>query len=360
MTLYRTYRPQTFGQIVGQKPIKLAIQNQILQDRVAHAYLFTGPRGVGKTTTARILAKSLNCTKRKKDQFEPCNQCQSCLEITKGTSLDLEEKDAASNRGIDEIRNLKEKTRFAPSKSEYKIFIIDEVHMLTIPAFNALLKTLEEPPAKTVFILATTEPFKLPDTVISRCQRFDFKPIVKTQIVNFLATIIRKEGVQVEKSILENIALRSDGCLRDALSMLGQIMALGISKTDKKITWQEAELVIPRSDRKLIQSLVEFLESGKIKLSIELINQLVEQGVDLEQFSLDLIDYLRERMLRKIANHSDQSRFYSKLIDIFLKRYQELKNASVLPQLLLELAVLDTIDLSSNDNSVSSFHPKKN
>jgi len=196
-TLYRKYRPQKFSEVIAQNHIKVTLENEITSGKIAHAYLFSGPRGIGKTTIARIFAKSLNCQNRV--GAEPCNECVSCLEIGEGRSLDLVEIDAASNRGINEIRELKEQIKYTPVKSKYKIFIIDEVHMLTAEAFNALLKTLEEPPAYAIFILATTEAHKLPDTIISRCQRFDFKKVPFSDIVAHLGRLSAAEGIDVEK-----------------------------------------------------------------------------------------------------------------------------------------------------------------
>lgn len=346
MTLYREYRPQSFADFVNQKPIKETIAQEILQDKVAHAYLFTGPRGVGKTTMARLLAKALNCERRLPTAFEPCNKCLSCLEITKGVALDLEEKDAASNRGIDEIRSLRDRVRFAPTRSRYKIIIIDEAHMLTMPAFNALLKTLEEPPPATIFILATTEPFKLPETIISRCQRFDFKKISESEIITFLRKIAGAEKLRIEETILQNIAWRSEGCLRDALGLLGQITALATAENDRVITWREAQLVMPRSDEQTLGRVCGALANHQTAAAIGEVNSLLEDGRDLEQFTLDLIKFIHLKLLDTINTDAESTLVndYRLMLDILSKHFNRLKDMAYLPQLPLELAILEIID----------------
>jgi len=223
LVLARKWRPQLFEEVVGQQHITQTLQNAISQKRVAHAFLFTGARGVGKTSTARILAKALNCEKG--PQINPCGQCTNCQEVTHGTSMDVIEIDGASNRGIDEIRELKENVRYTPAKSRYKIYIIDEVHMLTKEAFNALLKTLEEPPPHIIFIFATTEPHKIPATILSRCQRYDFKRIPFREVIGSLKRIVEEEKIQISQRGLLSIAQESEGSLRDAQSLLDQVIA---------------------------------------------------------------------------------------------------------------------------------------
>jgi len=223
LVLARKWRPQLFEEVIGQRHVTQTLQNAISQQRVAHAFLFTGARGVGKTSSARILAKALNCEKGLRTN--PCNECASCQEITHGTSMDVIEIDGASNRGIDEIRELRENVRYTPAKSRYKVYIIDEVHMLTKEAFNALLKTLEEPPPHIVFIFATTEPHKIPATILSRCQRYDFKRIPFREVVESLKWIVEKEGIQISQRGLLSIAQGSEGSLRDAQSLLDQVIA---------------------------------------------------------------------------------------------------------------------------------------
>ncbi|MFN7088813.1 MAG: DNA polymerase III subunit gamma/tau, partial [Candidatus Paceibacteria bacterium] len=225
LALYRKYRPKTFGEVLNQAVVKQTLQNAIRLGKVSHAYLFAGPRGTGKTTIARLIAKSLNCQKRKPDESEPCNECKMCQEMNAGRALDLIEIDAASNRGIDEIRELRDGIKFSPVKGKYKVFIIDEAHMLTPPAFNALLKTLEEPPEHAIFILATTEPEKLPPTILSRVQRFDFRRISISDIIKKLQKDIKEEGLKAEPEALYLIASVSEGSIRDAESLLAQVVA---------------------------------------------------------------------------------------------------------------------------------------
>ncbi len=296
-TLYRKYRPQKFGEAVGQNHIKLTLQHEISAGKVSHAYLFCGPRAVGKTTFARLLAKAVNCQTRKDGDYEPCNKCSSCEEITAGRSLDIIEIDAASNTGVDNVRdNIIASARLSPSKEKFKVFIIDEVHMLSISAFNALLKILEEPPAKVIFILCTTETHKVPATIISRCERFDFKRIGNQDLVKKLSHIVSSEGIKAEKNILEAIARQSEGHMRDAESLLGQITAI----SGKEITEAEADLIIPRSDTGEIISLLEFLAKKDAAGAVALINKLLDDGVNLEKFTEDSIDLGRKILISKI------------------------------------------------------------
>jgi len=296
-TLYRKYRPQTFKEAVGQNHIKITLQNEIGTGKTAHAYLFCGPRAVGKTTFARLLAKAVNCLNRKEGEFEPCDKCSSCLEIMAGRSLDIIEIDAASHTGVDNVReNIIASARTSPSKYKNKVFIIDEVHMLSISAFNALLKLIEEPPAHVIFILCTTEIHKVPATIISRCERFDFRRISIEDTVKKLTYIIKEEGIKVEREILEAIARQSEGHMRDAESLLGQLVSIA----GKEITRAEADLVIPRSDITEIVKLLECLSKKDASGAIALVNKLIDDGVDSEKFAGDFIEILRKILLSKI------------------------------------------------------------
>lgn len=353
-TLYRKYRPQTFAEVINQTPIKITLKNEITSGKLAHAYLFAGPRGIGKTTLARILAKSINCPNQK--EGEPCNQCSACLEMIRDNSLDLIEIDAASNRGINEIRELREQVKYSPVKNKYKVFIIDEVHMLTTEAFNALLKTLEEPPAHAVFILATTELHQIPETIISRCQRFDFKKVSLPEIAGHLGMIAAAENVSVNKKVLENIARVSEGYVRDAISLLGQILALG----EKEISEEEASLVLPRSDLNQIIIFIKQLFASKPAENINLINQYLNDGGELENFTKNSVEILRKILVAKVTgdwqelsweipeeelktilillNQIKTGQLVS-IIEILLEALTNLKRASII-QLPLEMAVV--------------------
>lgn len=296
-TLYRKYRPQNFDDVIGQEHIKMVLRQEIKSGKVAHAYLFTGPRGVGKTTMARLLAKAVNCQNRAEDQSDPCDQCAACREITAGNCLDLVEMDAASNRGINEIRDLRERVRFAPNQYKYKVFIIDEVHMLTPEAFNALLKTLEEPPAHAIFILATTELHKLPDTIISRCQHFDFKRVDFKDIMKKLARMVESEGLKADKEVLRSIAYYSEGHPRDAESLLAQVLPLADENGELKL--EQLQAVLPATE---LDTVLKFLENIAINQpgeAITEINNLVERGADLQNFLDESVDLIRKIILLK-------------------------------------------------------------
>lgn len=282
---------------MNQNHIKITLTQEISSGKTAHAYLFSGPRGVGKTTIARVLAKSINCEKREKNKYEPCCKCERCVEILAGRSLDIIEIDAASHTGVDNVReNIIAAARVAASRAKYKVFIIDEIHMLSISAFNALLKILEEPPENVIFILCTTEVHKIPATIISRCERFDFKRISVSDQVKKLSYIIRKEDIKVSKEILESIARHSEGHMRDAESLLGQIIAIG----GKEISLEEADLVIPRSDIKEAVNLLKLLQKKDAGAAIELVNKVIDEGVDLKRFIDDSIELIRKVMIIKI------------------------------------------------------------
>ncbi len=297
-TLYRKYRPQNFSELVGQNHIKITLSHEIETGKIAHAYLFCGPRAVGKTTTARVFAKSVNCLNRKEGEHESCGKCENCLEIANGNSVDIIEIDAASHTGVDNVReNIINASRVTPIKSKYKVFIIDEVHMLSVSAFNALLKTLEEPPKHVVFILCTTEIHKIPSTIISRCQRFDFKKIGISDIVNKLSYIAQKEKIDIDKRVLEMIARKSEGYMRDAESIFGQILSISNSK---KISKEDAELIVPNSTYEEAVSLVSFLKDKDVAKAIILVNKLMDDGIILKNFLDDLIEIYRKIMFLKI------------------------------------------------------------
>ena len=295
-SLYRNYRPNNFSEVLGQNHVKLTLQNEIAKNNPGHSYLFCGPRAVGKTTIARILAKALNCENRKEGDFEPCDKCDSCLSIKKGKNLDVMEIDAASNTGVDNVReNIISFSRLAP-KDKYKVFIIDEVHMLSIPAFNALLKIMEEPPSYVVFVLCTTEVHKIPTTIISRCERFDFKKISSIEIVKKLKRISSEEGVDISDDILNSVALQSGGYLRDAESLLGQIFSLG----GKKITQEQAELIIPKNNNKEALELIKFILEKNTTKAISLLNEIINSGISIKHFTSELINLSRKILLDKI------------------------------------------------------------
>ncbi len=298
--LYRKYRPQSFKEVVGQNYIKITLENELKSGRTAHAYLFCGPRAVGKTTMARLLAKSVNCEKRKEGESEPCNKCPSCLAIMAGNSLDMIEIDAASHTGVENVReNIIANAQVGAGSGKYKVFIIDEVHMLSTSAFNALLKTLEEPPKKTIFILATTEIHKLPATILSRCQRFDFRRIDLSDIVERLGWISGQEGYKIEKEVLDRIAYLSEGYQRDAESLLSQVLSVADNKG--KIKKEDAELVLPRSNLRRVFEFIRLMIAKDVSNSIELIGELSEQGIDLGQFTQECLELLRKMILAKAS-----------------------------------------------------------
>ena len=289
--LYRAYRPQTFGEMSGQQAIKQTLQNTLLHQKTTHAYLFSGPRGTGKTSAAKIFAKALNCESA--PAAEPCNECETCKSITEGSNTDVTEFDAASNSRVEEIRDIIERVHVAPSNARFKVYIIDEVHMLSNSAFNALLKTLEEPPAHVVFILATTEPHKLPLTIISRCQRFDFKPITAPEIIERMETVMADIGVTAEAGALRAIAQAATGGMRDALSMLDQT----VSFSGDEITTNDALLVTGAIGEEIFYQLAQAIQAKDAGATLSLLHELISEGKDVGRLAEDMITFFRDMLL---------------------------------------------------------------
>ncbi|MFC1615989.1 DNA polymerase III subunit gamma/tau [Patescibacteria group bacterium] len=332
LSLYRKYRPHDFDNLIGQDHITSTLVNAFKSGHVSHAYLFSGPRGTGKTSSARLIAKALSCTKLK-DKYNPCNKCEFCEDINSGRLIDLIEIDAASNRGIDEIRDLKEKINFAPSRADYKVYIIDEVHMLTKEAFNALLKTLEEPPAHAYFVLATTEIHKIPDTIISRCQRFDFRRISDEDLINRLKYIAKLEKIKSEDGVFNLISKYSDGCMRDAIGLLEQLVL------DDNLKIERVREILGVCEDNLLSTLNDHLLKKQTKEALEIIEELHSQGTDLKQFLHEFMDFLRGKMLDSVMkNDLKMTNTLVKIIEIF-REAQKHSFISV-PQLSLEIAVV--------------------
>ena len=367
--LYRKYRPKSFDEVIGQEQVVRVLNKSLKQGRVAHAYLFSGPRGVGKTTIARLVAKALNCAKSDfhgKSDFNgsvPCNTCESCNEFNAGSSFNLIEIDAASNRGIDEVRELRESVRFVPSKGKYKVYVIDECHQLTKDAFNALLKTLEEPPAHAIFILATTELDKVPATIISRTQQFDFRrPSIK-DTKNKLAKICGLEEIDFEDEALETIALIAEGSMRDAESVLGRILAV----EDKNVTAEAIYKILGLPKKEYIRNLFSCLASNERGKAFSLISEMVKEGYDMQYIAKILLRYFRNSMLLKSDSGLEQVLleeetredieflksclvlFSQERLNLCIRIFlgaQELLKKSPIPQLPLEMAVYEITKLT--------------
>lgn len=360
VVLYRKHRPQFFKDVVGQEHIVQTLVNALAMNQVGHAYLFCGHRGTGKTTLARLLAKAVNCKNRKAGESEPCGTCVSCTEIAGGRALDLIEIDAASNRGIDEMRALKDGIRFAPTNSPYKIFVIDECHMLTKEAFNALLKTLEEPPSHAMFILATTEAHKVPATIISRCQRFDFRLMKAQELVQLLKGVAKKEKHALSDEVLQLAVAAAQGSARDAESILGSVFMLGENPDIEEV---RKLLGLPQTEK--ISTLVDFVLAKKNDEALQYIATLADEGTDFEQYGKMLMEYMRALLVTKInpaleegvvpffsdmqkkalqaQREQGTAEQFHHILERLMEAQNEIRYASI-PQLPLELAVVEVLE----------------
>jgi len=318
--LYRAFRPQSFGEVVGQKHITQTLRNAIKRDKESHAYLFSGPRGTGKTSIAKIFAKALNCPNGV--DGEPCNECHLCQTITDGSANDVIEIDAASNNGVDEIRNIRDRVKYAPSEAKFKVYIIDEVHMLTTGAFNALLKTLEEPPIHAVFILATTEPHKIPATIISRTQRFDFKAIELQEIVDHLKYVAENQNIEYDTEAVEYIARAAEGGMRDALSIFDQVIAY----SGDKITLDDAVMITGGIKTEDLNEWMKLVETQNTKDAFLKYHQFIDEGKDPVRLVHELLYFLRDVILMKHSNEIDENTAFVTLDDSVIYDLIEILN----------------------------------
>ena len=334
--LYRKYRPQTFDEVLGQDHITTTLKHQIEKGNIGHAYLFSGTRGTGKTSSAKIFSRAVNCMDLKNGN--PCNQCDICKGILDESIMDVIEMDAASNNSVDDIRDLRDKVIYPPSRTKYKVYIIDEVHMLSKGAFNALLKTLEEPPKHLIFILATTEPERLPQTILSRCQRFDFKRITNNHIVQNMKKITQSLNVEVDEKVLRLIARNSDGAMRDAQSLLDQC----ISFNEEKITYEDATNILGITNEDLLFHMVDDILEKSLEKTLETIDDIIQNGKDIHQFIKDLIYHFRNLMVVKTSNKPEEI-MESEDIEALLVQSKKVN----LEYILSALQILTTADASA-------------
>lgn len=343
MALYRKYRPARLGDLVGQEHVARTLLNALQNKRVAHAYIFTGPRGTGKTSAALIMSRAVNC--ENPQDGEPCGECAACRRIMKGASLDVLEIDAASNRGINEMRDLRDGVKYLPAQEKRKVYIIDEVHMLTTEAFNALLKTLEEPPEHVMFMLATTEPHKVPVTILSRCQRFDFHRIGQQQLFEHLKRLVAAEGREADEAALRMIARRAEGGLRDAVSLLDQCLVA----TEGTLTQQGIAGVLGIVDERFVMAMGEAIAGHDGLRIVKGVELLAAEGRDMRLFLQQLLEYVREQLLQSMSGQKTQlsrQRALQMLRDL-VDGDQKLR-FSLTPRLTLELALLQAARLEEN------------
>ncbi len=338
MVFYLKYRPKKISELDSlnlREKLESVLKGK-LPDNIPHAFLFTGPKGLGKTSTARIVAKAINCTNRKDGEIEPCDKCDSCVSITNGSSLDVLELDAASNRGIDEIRDLREKIRLSPLSSKKKVYIIDEVHMLTTEAFNALLKTLEEPPSHAIFILCTTEPHKVPETIASRCFNIKFIKATDDDLLNSFHRIVKGENLKAEKAALIEIAKLSDGSFRDGAKILEELSTSSSEITEELIEKNYKTASVG----KYITDLISSFEKKDAKKGLDIIEKISKENVDFKYFLEELINSLHEALLLEVKENSPRAHIIKGILQLLIKASQDLKY-SVLPQLPIEIAIIE-------------------